>query len=322
MRVGIVTALILLNSFEAAVAQGVQDDPRRRRLVLSSVREATDCIAREALNEPGIEGATRPGQFRAALAPPMRRCADEVDAMITAHDQVYYPGYGEAFFQGPYLQDLVRAIQKRIGPELTLRASEAAERAAAAQQSSSGIQVAQPAPKPFDKNAEQTKREADEREKREVDAMWQRTRQANGSPAQAPASAQTMSTPAAHSDPRLTATDQSGGGGSALGGFVALVIGVFVLREAAKRRARKRRYDRLMAKYGDASIVDRIMAAEMWQGMTAEMLTDSWGSPVDRDCEVYKTRTTETWKYGQTGKNRFKNRVVVENDVVVGFRQR
>ncbi len=101
MRVGIVTALVLLSSVEAAVAQGVQDDPRRRRLVLPSVREATDCIARETLNEPGIEGATRPGQFRAALAQPMRRCADEVDAMIAAHDQVYYPGYGEAFSKGP-----------------------------------------------------------------------------------------------------------------------------------------------------------------------------------------------------------------------------
>jgi hypothetical protein len=322
MRVGIVTALVLLSSFEAAVAQGVQDDPRRRRFVLPSVREATDCIARETLNEPGIEGATRPGQFRAALAQPMRRCADEVDAMISAHDQVYYPGYGEAFFQGPYLQDLVRAIQKRIGPELARRASEAAERAVAAQQPNPGFQVAQPAQKTFDQNAEQAKREAEEREKREVDAMWQRARQANAAPATAPALAPTMSTPAAHSDPQPTSTDPSGGGGSALGGFVALVIGVFVLREAAKRRTRKRRYDRLMAKYGDASIVDRIMAAEMWQGMTADMLTDSWGRPVDCDREVYKTRTTETWKYGQTGKNRFKNRVVVENDVVVGFKQR
>ncbi|MGE8131681.1 hypothetical protein ACQKQD_32510 [Methylobacterium sp. NPDC080182] len=320
MRVGIATTLVLLGSFEAAVAQGVQDDPRRRRLVLPSIREATDCIARETLNEPGIEGATRPGQFRAALAQPMRRCADEVDAMIAAHDQVYYPGYGEAFFQRPYLPDLVRAIQKRIGPELARRASEAAERAAAAQQSNPVFQVAQPAPKPFDQSAEQAKREAEEREKREVDAMWQRARQANAAPAPAPAPM--MSTTAAQSDPKSTTTDQSGGGGSALGGFVALVISVFVLREAAKRRARKRRYDRLMAKYGDASIVDRIMAAEMWQGMTAEMLTDSWGRPVDRDREVYKTRTTETWKYGQTGKNRFKNRVVVENDVVVGFKQR
>jgi hypothetical protein len=32
----------------------------------------------------------RPDQYRAALGPPMRSCADEVDAMIAAHDQVYY----------------------------------------------------------------------------------------------------------------------------------------------------------------------------------------------------------------------------------------
>ncbi len=322
MRVGIATALVLLSSFEAAVAQGVQDDPRRRRLVLPSVREATDCIARETLNEPGIEGATRPGQFRAALAQPMRRCADEVDAMIAAHDQVYYPGYGEAFFQGPYLQDLVRAIQKRIGPELARRASEAAERAAAAQQPNPGFQIAQPAQKPFDPNAEQAKSEAEEREKREVDAMWQRARQADAAPAPALAPTPTMSTPAAHSAQQPTSSDQSGGGGSALGGFVTLVIGVLVLREAAKRRARKRRYDRLMAKYGDASIVGRIMASEMWQGMTAEMLTDSWGRPAAMDRDVYKTRTTEEWKYGQVGKNRFKNRIIVENNFVVGFKKR
>ena len=59
MRVGILTALVLLSSVEAAIAQGIQDDPRRRRFVLPSVREATDCIARETLNEPGIEGADR-----------------------------------------------------------------------------------------------------------------------------------------------------------------------------------------------------------------------------------------------------------------------
>ncbi len=88
--------------------------------------------------------------------------------MIAAHDQVYYPGYGEAFFQGPYLQDLVRAIQKRIGPELARRASEAAERAAAAQQPNPGFQVAQPAQKPFDQNAEQAKREVDESERKSV----------------------------------------------------------------------------------------------------------------------------------------------------------
>jgi hypothetical protein len=320
MRVGIVTSLILLSSFEAAVAQGIQDDPRRRRLVLPSVREATDCIAREALNQPGIEGAMGSGQFRAALGPPMRRCADEVDAMIAAHDQVYYPGYGEAFFQGLYLQDLVRAVQRRIGPELTRRASEATERAAVAQQPSPNFQVAQSAATPFDQNMEQAKREAEEREKREVDAMWQRAHQVNAAPAATPAPA--MSTPAAHSDAQPPSSGQSEGGGSVLGGIIALILGGFGLRTAVRRHARKRRYERLMAKYGDASIVDRIMASEMWQGMSAEMLTDSWGRPVKVDREVYKTRTTEEWKYGQTGKNRYKNRIIVENDYVVGFKKR
>jgi len=318
MRVGIVTALVLLSSFEAAVAQGVQDDPRRRRLVLPSVREATDCIAREALNEPGIEGTNRPGQFRAALTSPMRRCADEVDTMIAAHDQAYYPGYGEAFFQGPYLQDLVRAIQKRIGPELARRASDTAQPSTLPQQPSPGFQAAQSDPKPFDRNAEQAKREAEEREKREVDAMWQRARQANEATAPTPV----LGTPAARPTTPTPAADPSGGGGSILGGIVVLMIAVFGMRAAAKRRARRRRYEFLMSKYADASIVNRIMASEMWQGMTAEMLTDSWGAPIDRDRDVYKTRTTETWKYGQTGRNRFKHRVVVENSIVVGFKRR
>lgn len=317
MRVGVLTALVLLGSFEAALAQGGQDDPRRRRIVLPSIRAATDCIAREALNEPGIEGANRPGQFRAALGPPMRRCADEVDAMIAAHDQVYYPGYGEAFFQGPYLQDLVRAVQRRIGPELAKRASAPQpDRFVEVQPPTSGFQVVQPEPKPVDQNADPAKREAEDREKREVDAMWQHTRQAAAAPA-----------PSA-SPPTTKPTDQSSTpppseeGGYAVAGIVVLLLVVFGLREAAKRRARKRRFDRLMAKYEDLSVVERIMAAKMWQGMTEEMLVDSWGSPVDRDVEVYKTRTTEVWKYGQTGRNRFKNRVTVQNGIVVGYKNR
>jgi hypothetical protein len=317
MRVGILAALMLLGSFEAASAQGVQEDPRRRRIVLPKIRAATDCIAREALNEPGIEGAIRPGQFRAALGPPMRRCADEVDAMIAAHDQVYYSGYGEAFFQGPYLQDLVRAVQRRIGPELAKRASEPqADRFVEVQRPTSGFQVVQPEPKPTDQNADQAKREADEREKREVDAIWQHTRQAAAAPA--PSASPPTVQPTGQSSTSLP----SGEGGFVVAGIVVLLLVVFGLREAAKRRARKRRFDRLMAKYGDHSVVERIMAAKMWQGMTEEMLVDSWGYPVDRDQEVYKTRTTEVWKYKRTGKNRYRSRVIVENSIVVGFKQK
>lgn len=37
MRAGLITCLFLLSSFEEAVAQGIQDDPRCRRLVLPTV---------------------------------------------------------------------------------------------------------------------------------------------------------------------------------------------------------------------------------------------------------------------------------------------
>lgn len=144
--------------------------------------------------------------------------------------------------------------------------------------------------------------------------MWQHTRLAAAAPA--PSASPSTVQPTGQSP----SPSQSGEGGSAFAGIFMLLIVVFGLRGAAKRRTRKRRYNGLMAKYGDPSIDDRIMAAKMWQDMSAEMLTDSWGHPVDRDRDVYKMRTTEVWKYGQTGRNRFKGRVIVENSIVVGFK--
>jgi hypothetical protein len=74
-----------------------------------------------------------------------------------------------------------------------------------------------------------------------------------------------------------------------------------------------------MEKYGDAEIVDRIMNKVVWQGMATEHLLDCLGSPVAIDKKVYKTKTSHTYKYGQTGKNRFSRRVILENGIVVGW---
>lgn len=74
-----------------------------------------------------------------------------------------------------------------------------------------------------------------------------------------------------------------------------------------------------MQKYGDAEIVDMIMKKMVWQGMSAEQLTDSLGRPVATDRKVYKTKTSETYKYDQAGKNRYRRRVTLENGVVVGW---
>ncbi len=78
----------------------------------------------------------------------------------------------------------------------------------------------------------------------------------------------------------------------------------------------------LMSKYGDAALVDLIMAKQIRQGMTLDQLVESWGRPADIDQKVYKTKIKYTYKYNQTGRNRFRDRVFVENDVVVGWQDR
>lgn len=79
------------------------------------------------------------------------------------------------------------------------------------------------------------------------------------------------------------------------------------------------RQQQLVAKYGEEAAA-LIMARKVWQGMTAEQLVDSWGSPIDVGREIIRTRTKETWKYGQIGKNRFRNRVYLENGIVIGWK--
>ena len=78
-------------------------------------------------------------------------------------------------------------------------------------------------------------------------------------------------------------------------------------------------WQRLVGKYG-AEIAARIVAHKVWQGMTVEQLVKSWGSPADIACEIVKTRKKETWKYVQTGKNRFANRIYLENGIVIGWK--
>jgi uncharacterized protein len=96
---------------------------------------------------------------------------------------------------------------------------------------------------------------------------------------------------------------------------MALWLGVKVVRDIQRRQRRQS----LIAKYGQEA-AERILAGEVWQGMTGEQLVDSWGSPVEVGSEIVRNRSKETWKFGQTGKNRFSNRVYLENGIVIGWK--
>ncbi len=61
------------------------------------------------------------------------------------------------------------------------------------------------------------------------------------------------------------------------------------------------------------------MNKTIWEGMSQAQLIDSWGLPAAKDQKVYKTKIAETFKYNQTGKRSFANRVTVENGIVVGW---
>jgi hypothetical protein len=100
-----------------------------------------------------------------------------------------------------------------------------------------------------------------------------------------------------------------------------IIVLVAVVWSIAAFRSKKRR-ERLMKKYGDELIVENIMKKRIWQGMTEGQLLDSWGRPAEKDQRIYKTKSAETFKYNQTGRNRFRSRVVVEDGMVVGWSQK
>lgn len=97
------------------------------------------------------------------------------------------------------------------------------------------------------------------------------------------------------------------------------VIGIFYVIKAAKDAAAAHEQD-LISRYGP-EIAALILAKKIQQGMTAEQVRESWGTPADIDQDVLKTKVKETWKYTQTGKNRFANRVFFENGMVIGWKE-
>ena len=95
------------------------------------------------------------------------------------------------------------------------------------------------------------------------------------------------------------------------GGTIA-VIGLIAWYTSAKK---KKRRDRLMAKYQDAALVEKLMSHSFWQGQTSDQLRDSLGAPVDIDEKVLKTKRKEVWKYEHEGGNRYRLRIMGTKDI-------
>jgi hypothetical protein len=110
------TALVLAVAAEppngmtgAATLSAQQKSAATERLV----RTATDCIVHAVVadprygTKPAAELGTRLGDLIVASMP---SCVAPVRAMIDAYDRYYGEGTGEAFFMGPYLDVLPKAV--------------------------------------------------------------------------------------------------------------------------------------------------------------------------------------------------------------------
>jgi hypothetical protein len=74
------------------------------------VRSATDCIVQAVTSDPRFAAEPRK-PVGDLIVESIRSCRTPVRAMIDAYDHYYGEGSGEAFFMGPYLDVLPKAVQ-------------------------------------------------------------------------------------------------------------------------------------------------------------------------------------------------------------------
>jgi hypothetical protein len=90
---------------------GEQDLSTQQKIAATEplVRSATDCIVHAVIADPryGDKTGTALGQLIVDSVP---SCLKPVHAMIDAYDRYYGEGIGEAFFMGPYLDVLPKAV--------------------------------------------------------------------------------------------------------------------------------------------------------------------------------------------------------------------
>jgi NO-binding membrane sensor protein with MHYT domain len=103
---------------------------------------------------------------------------------------------------------------------------------------------------------------------------------------------------------------------------ILIIVAVAVLAFVAVAMTKRSRYSRLMQKYADEKLVDALISKTIWQGMTAEQLRDSWGEPASIEEKVMKTKIKQVFKYRPVAANRFRDKVTLEDGIIVGWDQK
>lgn len=114
----------LLSLIATSASAQVLAEQQKRQAHVPYVRAATDCYARAIAVDPTALDLARTGRLFDALTMVEKTCEASVLGMIQTHDQLYGAGTGVAFFQGPYVQDLPRAVGNRLKAAIARRTME------------------------------------------------------------------------------------------------------------------------------------------------------------------------------------------------------
>jgi hypothetical protein len=114
--------MILAPLFGSALMVAVAADPRdngigganlsaqeKSAVTQPFVRSATDCIVHAVFADPRY-GKSEAAELGDLIVDSMPACVPPVRAMIDAYDRYFGEGSGEAFFMGPYLDVLPKAV--------------------------------------------------------------------------------------------------------------------------------------------------------------------------------------------------------------------
>ena len=78
------------------------------------LRSATECVAKAVAADPRFGKRKSAGDFGDLIVDSMPPCAQQMRTMIDAYDRYFGEGSGEAFFMGPYLDLLPKAVTKWV----------------------------------------------------------------------------------------------------------------------------------------------------------------------------------------------------------------
>ena len=102
------------------------------------------------------------------------------------------------------------------------------------------------------------------------------------------------------------------------GGITLIALMLFVLNIIV----RSMRHAVLLAKYGSDTVVEKLLAHTIWQGMSREQLVDALGQPHVKEARTVRGKAIEVYKYGPLPRNSFRWRITLSSGKVTGWEEK